>query len=707
MKDIQSIKNSYKQAKLSPTRANLTAYKEAVDNAFNTNPVGYVLQLEYIISSSIGVDTLIPFIEKYGLPVSLFEKTCAHLKDCKKKLEKENIDSTEYEKVESYIDNMMDKYGPCIAMNEYITNDFESIQDKYYEAYYGNINGNQGRMLIKGMYDTFGEASVMDSIITANEMGDNALNTTVTYFSKVNNDKRFCESLYYAINKFNVDSTLLESVYKNTNSYIANQVISRNKSILRESVITNNPDMCYEYSEEEIEALSDLLSFKEYCICCNELLDISINEYLESMGEIADELDGINEDCADLVSMLPQSKMSYGNEKFLDFNGHVWKNNSTDKKSGNAPGYLSANHDMVNYGEDEGKPQENNKDNGKSLDDYARTSSKKIDPIDYDDDDETSLKDKDNETSSKASTSNNYYYYTYTNSLNKNSNSFNKDNSSHDDHSTHTKSDDHSIHDDHSSNKRIKSNDYNYSNKNDSDEDPDNDNKPEEKTECAPWELTLFTPNYYSEADDGKPKSDDESSDENSEVGSADDDKPKSDHPIQDAIQDIDRNTKAGLQKVKKVGQNVVNTGKAIVKPINAVKDLVSKTITKWKDTDENSLKEKIADPHSRSTLYNVIRKLIIGGSLWKAGILQHPLFWVLGTAKLIGDKKKQDRLKHEIIGELKTEIEIIDKKIEDCNNDYNNPDSRAAKYKLMRLKNEMTKKLMRVAGGKNWYKQI
>lgn len=707
MKDIQSIKNSYKQAKLSPTRANLTAYKEAVDNAFNTNPVGYVLQLEYIISSSIGVDTLIPFIEKYGLPVSLFEKTCAHLKDCKKKLEKENIDSTEYEKVESYIDNMMDKYGPCIAMNEYITNDFESIQDKYYEAYYGNINGNQGRMLIKGMYDTFGEASVMDSIITANEMGGNALNTAVTYFSKVNNDKRFCESLYYAINKFNVDSTLLESVYKNTNSYIANQVISRNKSILRESVITNNPDMCYEYSEEEIEALSDLLSFKEYCMCCNELLDISLHEYLESMGEIADELDGIDEDCADLVSMLPQSRMSYGNEKFLDFNGHVWKNNSTDKKSGNAPGYLSANHDMVNYGEDEGKPQENNKDNGKSLDDYARTSSKKIDPIDYDDDDETSLKDKDNETSSKASTSNNYYYYTYTNSLNKNSNSFNKDNSSHDDHSTHTKSDDHSIHDDHSSNKRIKSNDYNYSNKDDSEEDPDNDNKPEEKTECAPWALTLFTPNYYSEADDGKPKSDDESSDENGEVGSADDDKPKSDHPIQDAIQDIDRNTKAGLQKVKKVGQNVVNTGKAIVKPINAVKDLVSKTITKWKDTDENSLKEKIADPHSRSTLYNVIRKLIIGGSLWKAGILQHPLFWVLGTAKLIGDKKKQDRLKHEIIGELKTEIEIIDKKIEDCNNDYNNPDSRAAKYKLLRLKNEMTKKLMRVAGGKNWYKQI
>ena len=48
-----------------------------------------------------------------------------------------------------------------------------------------------------------------------------------------------------------------------------------------------------------------------------------------------------------------------------------------------------------------------------------------------------------------------------------------------------------------------------------------------------------------------------------------------------------------------------------------------------------------------------------------------------------------------------------IDKKIEDCNNDYNNPNSRAAKYKLMRLKNEMTKKLMRVAGGKNWYKQI
>ena len=38
-----------------------------------------------------------------------------------------------------------------------------------------------------------------------------------------------------------------------------------------------------EVKENEIEALSDLLSFKEYCMCCNELLNISINEYLENV----------------------------------------------------------------------------------------------------------------------------------------------------------------------------------------------------------------------------------------------------------------------------------------------------------------------------------------------------------------------------------------------------------------------------------------
>ena len=60
-----------------------------------------------------------------------------------------------------------------------------------------------------------------------------------------------------------------------------------------------------------------------------------------------------------------------------------------------------------------------------------------------------------------------------------------------------------------------------------------------------------------------------------------------------------------------------------------------------------------------------------------------------------MSDNKKVQRLRHEIIGELKTELEVLDAKIRDADYDVN----KAEKYRLMRLKNEINKKLIRVGG--------
>lgn len=710
MKDIKSL---YLNARLSNREADIIAYQEAVNDAFNNDPSKYVLQLEYIISSSVGIGTVIPFIEKYGLPISLFEKAEECVAKCKKKLEDRKEDTAEYVKVENYLNSFHEKYAKCFAMNDYL---IESRNHDYINAYYSTTNGKPNRMLIKGMYEKYGMESVMDSIITADQLGKNAVNTAINYFTKVNQDRMFNEALAVAVNGLDVDTQYVESAYNNSMTPIVNKVLQRNRNIFRESVITGNDDMMYEYSEDEINVIKDMIEFKEYCICAADELGISINECQSEIMSLYEELDGlIDEDGADLVEMLPLQGMQYAKENIFKPGGS-WIANTRDKKTGAAPTYLSQNHDMINYGEDDGKPKSDEEDETKekSLDDYKRPSSlgSKPSTSSYTDDEEDTNEEdnKKGSTSTAQPVSQNYYYYTYNNSMNKNSNSFNKDSSSHDDHSTHNRSDNHSTRDnhsttynddhsrhsksdDHSTNKRINSNDYN----NADDEDIDNDGKPYEKLENSdPWSLDIFTgPELITEANEDM-------------VGSADDDKPKSDHPIKDALTDFDRKTVKVQQGAKKVVQDVQNVGRAALKPVKRTTNWIGKMIGDYKDANENNIKEKLADPHSRKNVYTAVKKAVTAGALYKAGILLNPVFLFLAVTQKISNNQKVGRIRNEMIGEIKQEIAIIDEKIKDADSGMrDDPEAKAAKYKLMRLKNELEKKLLRVGGGKQWAKII
>ena len=137
------------------------------------------------------------------------------------------------------------------------------------------------------------------------------------------------------------------------------------------------------------------------------------------------------------------------------------------------------------------------------------------------------------------------------------------------------------------------------------------------------------------------------------------------------------------------------------MKPINRTKSWIDNMINMWKDKDENSLKEKMADPSVRSNLFSAINKAIAIGSFAKAGLLLNPVFLVLTVTRGIGKNKRMFRIRNEMIGELKAELAIIDEKIKDADSKGDN----AAKYKLMRFKNELNKKLIRVGsqtGGRN-----
>lgn len=332
-------------------------------------------------------------------------------------------------------------------------------------------------------------------------------------------------------------------------------------------------------------------------------------------------------------------------------------------KPNDAPGYLKNSNDMVNWGEDEdsnNKKKKNkssyldaleddedlnsNDDDDSSIEDFKRPSASSSEDksshkyIDTNEDDEDEKKSSNNSV-------NNYYYYNYTNSNNRNTNSFNKSHKSVDDHSYHS----------------------NTENKNES---------------ANPWDLDIDVSNDL--ILEGKNTTNDKN-----------DGKPESDHPIRDTFQDIDRATGKLQQKLKKGVTGVVNAGKAVKKPVDRLSGWVNNTLYKWKKLNEDSIKQKMCDPHERSILYKAIRTSIIGGGLLKAGLLLNPIFITLFAGSKFYNSTQKYRLRNELISELKAELEIIDEKIEDAGRDGN----RADKYKLMRLKNQINNKLLRVGG--------
>ena len=86
-----------------------------------------------------------------------------------------------------------------------------------------------------------------------------------------------------------------------------------------------------------------------------------------------------------------------------------------------------------------------------------------------------------------------------------------------------------------------------------------------------------------------------------------------------------------------------------------------------------------------------------------KAGLLLNPIILFLTISKKWNASSKEFRLRNEMMGGIKTELAIIDEKIKNAGAAGDNK----AKYQLMRFKNELNKKLIRVGGTKGMAKSI
>lgn len=704
MKDIKSL---YLTAKNSGKSTDISAYSEAINDLFEANPNEYIANLEYIISSSIGLDTLNEFVERYGIPISYYDTLTNMLESCIHKAEVRNKDSSKYKEELEKMESFRKKYIGCFMMESYF---HDMLPEKYLETYYSlNSKGIQNRKLLTGMIEKFGEAAIPDIIITAHNISNDAMNTAIQYIESHDRlgTPGTCEWLLEATKNLLPENDpgllLLES---SSLSKIIKDMKSRNNNLYRESIIMGKDEVKFEYTESEICSLHDLIEITEYKLTWGDELFESVEDINKDIISLYEEFDGLlnedgnpetfDEDVADsVVPMLPNGQVKPVEES-------KWLVNTRNKRTGDAPGYLKKNHNL-GYGEDDDLGMKNNEPKSSSeeeikLDDFKRPSEEDISGTStsfsgFDNDDKED-EAKEMTPAEKQAAINNYYYYTYTNSLNKNTTtgSYNHDNDNSSRNATgsynHDNDNSHDI-------SRNNTGSYNH----------DNDNSRNATRKVVDDHLTnkhinSDNTNHQNKEDEDK----EESADVHLEaVGDADDNKPESDHPIKDILTDVDRELGKKQQEVKRKVQGVQNVGRAFMKPVKRTQQWIKNMVYNWKDADENNIKEKMADPHARSNLFSAIKTAIAGGSLLKAGLLLNPVFLFLTVTRGVGKNKREFRIRNEMIGELKTELEVIEEKIKDADRVGDNP----AKYKLMRLKNEINKKLLRVGGHKSWKKMI
>ena len=713
LKDLYiAAKNSYEES------AAVKAYTNQIDSYLESHPDLYFSNLQYVIESSYGLETFVPFIERYGIPFQGISTVKDCLAQCKNKCKWSGKDDSSYTEAEEFLEDYIHAHKNSYIMYEAFEDD---LDERYIEAYYKNFPKiKNGKVNISPLLERYGNGCIPDLLVYT-EADRSILESIYDNELPSAKEKRIQNQwIADSLKDFsNIDNDIQDIFTKESLEYKVEEKRRENEQFYRESMLLGETENSYAYTEENIQNIEDLISYKEYRLIAmtsdekdtsnsnkNESVE-DIQNYIYSLYEELSPM--ITEETADsVVPNLPQAntvpkenppvvddkdvKKIFGdsenkeNNPEENLNESLFDSNTNNKKTGGMPDYLKNNHDM-SYGEDDDSEKENI-----SSDDYKKSKKEDPDKLDaitpysYVDDEEPSndYEDKksssDNSISSTPTSSPNgsiyNYYYNYNNSNNTttshtNTNSFNKHHSIKDDHSSHVR-DNHSINksiDDHSKYKRA--NLY--------------PNHKEEEEVKESFDFSLNLPSYMEE------------------VGDVDDMKPESDHPIQDTLHDIDRNITAKQQAAKKTVQSVANTGKLLMRPFTRTAEWVNNMINNWKDKSENAIKEKMADPHQRSSLFSAIKKAIIAGSLYKAGLLLNPVLIFLAIAKKWNDHSKMGRLRNEMIGELKTELAIIDEKFRDADR---NGDTKA-KYQLMRFKNELSKKLIRVGGTPNMRKII
>ena len=484
---MEDIKSLYLAAKSSGNTKDIAAYREAVQELLESNPNGYMSNLEYIISSSIGVNTWGSFVEKYGLSVACYDDVVDIFESCLEKAEAAKQDTSIYEKSLKDLEEFREKYSNCFMMYGHVNILNEKLYGKesaYIESYYSfNNDWVQNKKLLSGMIQGFGEMAVPDILITADQIGEKAVAQALSYVKECDDihSSLFFQHMVESVKDLSSVSNDNEAVIQfneYTNEMTLDSIVSnmktRNTRIVQESALMGTADDAeIYYTEEEVIALNDLITFKEDKMTFTNDQSEAVKLYNE-ICSLYEEFDGLVDEVDTQYSWLATESPAMVNTR--------------NKKTGEVPSYISRNHDLNDdFLDDKNKHNNDDPDPNSFIRPSAKKDDEEVNDTEEEQEDETEVKKDD-----PKSPVNNYYYYTYNNSLNKNSNSFNKDNSTHDRHDRHDVHDDHSTHSDsrrvstdNSTNKRTNSNDYNHP-----------------MGESFPWELDVLSDTVFTESSD-------------------------------------------------------------------------------------------------------------------------------------------------------------------------------------------------------------
>lgn len=314
---MEDIKSLYTTAKNRGWHTDISTYIEAVNTLLDSNPNEYVTNLEYIITTSPGAESFLEFVNKYGFCLGLYNEAMGLIDESIHRCERDNKAADTFKKTKEWMEAFHKEHVNEFAMFEWYS---ESNNDEYVNTYYGtNKNGVQNRKLVKGMIEKFGESAIPDILITAKSIGEKATKSVVDFIEK---HYMFESPLFFE--HLSSICELSESVKEKTATCIVNKMKARNNEVYRESVIFGDNKSVYEYTEDEINAIKDLISYKEFKMLWADETGIPMQETASEIYSLYEEVDGMeftesdetNKDKDDLVPIFCLLR-HYGDDKSL------------------------------------------------------------------------------------------------------------------------------------------------------------------------------------------------------------------------------------------------------------------------------------------------------------------------------------------------------------------------------------------------------
>lgn len=158
---------------------------------------------------------------------------------------------------------------------------------------------------------------------------------------------------------------------------------------------------------------------------------------------------------------------------------------------------------------------------------------------------------------------------------------------------------------------------------------------------------------------------------------------------VQNKALDANVKFKKKVAEGRRTAQDARNAGKAVMKiPMNITTSL-KKTVDDWEEMDDNRRKEYMIKPGVRKKVFKALKLAIMHGVAWSINPLLNIVLAI--THKL--SSVKDERIKNELVRELKAEIKVTEEKIEDAKANGDNQQ----KYKLMRIKEKLDAEVTRV----------